>query len=100
MILMIEIIMDVRCLRTLIRWMPFILCHQDINTCPQFVTRTHTRTHARARAHTYTNTHDKTLITMKAIPRKMTINDYNRFCWNILPNYDDYSIEEENNESE
>ncbi|XP_025992063.2 neprilysin-4 isoform X3 [Solenopsis invicta] len=35
---------------------------------------------------------------MKAIPRKMSINDYNRFRWNILPSYDDYPIVQENNE--
>ncbi|XP_018372202.1 PREDICTED: endothelin-converting enzyme 1 isoform X4 [Trachymyrmex cornetzi] len=35
---------------------------------------------------------------MKAIPRKTSINDYNRFHWNILPSYDDYPVEEENNE--
>ncbi|XP_018052701.1 PREDICTED: endothelin-converting enzyme 1-like isoform X4 [Atta colombica] len=35
---------------------------------------------------------------MKAILRKTSINDYNRFHWNILPSYDDYLVEEENNE--
>ncbi|KAH0949954.1 hypothetical protein HN011_007844 [Eciton burchellii] len=32
------------------------------------------------------------LITMKAIPRKISTNDYDRFRWNILPNYDDYPV--------
>jgi len=81
--------------------MPFILYIIKILTrVRSFVTHTHTHARTHAHAHAHKNTHDKTLITMKAIPRKMTINDYNRFCWNILPNYDDYPIEEENNESE
>lgn len=40
---------------------------------------------------------DDSLITMKAIPRKISTNDYNRFRWNILPNYDDYFIEGNDN---
>ncbi|XP_028046800.1 neprilysin-4 isoform X3 [Monomorium pharaonis] len=35
---------------------------------------------------------------MKAILRKMSINGYNRFRWNILPSYDDYSRIPGNNE--
>ncbi|XP_071557180.1 neprilysin-4 isoform X1 [Temnothorax nylanderi] len=35
---------------------------------------------------------------MKVIPRKMSINDCNRFRWNILPSYDDYPVEKESNE--
>ncbi|XP_029169293.1 neprilysin-4-like isoform X2 [Nylanderia fulva] len=31
---------------------------------------------------------------MKVISRKISINSYNRFRWNILPNYDDYLIED------
>lgn len=37
---------------------------------------------------------------MKAVPRKISANDYNKFRWNILPNYDDYPIVEENDNTE
>ncbi|XP_020279873.1 endothelin-converting enzyme 1-like isoform X3 [Pseudomyrmex gracilis] len=59
--------------------------------CPRYTTHTHVRTHG------------FWIITMKAaVPRKIGANDYynNKFRWNILPNYDDYPIVEENYNSE
>lgn len=34
---------------------------------------------------------------MKAISRRISTNDCNRFRWNILPNYDDYLIKGKDN---